>query len=81
MSAGEGSHGMSDWQPLETCPMNDTTVLRPHLIWGAMDVRWKPEGRKDGHRFPWMNGDYTHAWPSEAFLPYWMPLPPPPETP
>jgi hypothetical protein len=72
------------WRPITTLPdevMRDgTVVLRPHVIYGAMDVRWKP-GIYCGKHYNWINGDYTTSWPDEAFADYWMPLPAPPDDP
>ncbi len=62
------------WQPIETCPLDGTVVLRPHVIWGAMDVRYKPNA-VPGQPWSWVNGDYTTAWPDEALAPFWMPCP------
>lgn len=63
------------WQPIATAPKDaDTVILRPHRIWGAMDVRYKPT-TINGKPFNWLNGDYTTAWPDEAFLPFWRPIP------
>jgi hypothetical protein len=76
------------WQPIETAPKDGTTILRPHRIWGAMDVRYLTEDQRhftsvlaDGIPWEWVNGDYTTAWTDSAFLPYWMPLPEPPNEP
>jgi hypothetical protein len=76
------------WQPIETAPKDGTTILRPHRIWGAMDVRYLTEDQRhftsvlaDGIPWEWVNGDYTTAWTDSAFLPYWMPLPEPPKEP
>jgi hypothetical protein len=79
------------WQPIETFPddfkRDGTVALRPHFAFGPMDVRWKPgmydtpNGKK---HMNWINGDYTTAWPEEAFLPFWMSLsalPSPPASP
>lgn len=65
------------WQPIETLVKGDATVvLRPHRIWGPMDVKRNLNPHVTPH--PWVNGDLTTSWPEEAFLPYWMPLPAPP---
>ena len=67
-----------EWQPIETAPKDGSVILRPHLIWGAMAVRYKP--RKIGEvEFEWLNSDYGTAWPEGAFLPYWMPQPESPQ--
>ena len=68
------------WQPIETAPDDDTVILRPHRIWGAMDVRRNVNPKNTsvlaaGIDWKWLNGDYTTAWTEEAFLPFWMPLP------
>lgn len=72
-----------EWQPIESLPddikQDGTVVLRPHYIYGAMDVRWKPGIYGEGKHYNWINGDYTTAWPDEAFSPHWMPLPEPPK--
>ena len=65
---------MSEWQPIETASEDDTPILRPHSIWGAMAVRRK-KAIISGVEFEWVNSDYTTAWPEGAFLPYWMPCP------
>jgi len=66
------------WQPIETYVVKDEAILRPHRIWGAMDVRYKETPTTRGDVWHWVNGDYTTAWPDEAFLPFWMSLPDPP---
>lgn len=68
---------MSDWQPVETVPRDGTVVLRPHRAWGALAVSWRPDVNP---MFPWVNGDYAAAWPEEAFAPYWLPRPEPPQS-
>jgi hypothetical protein len=70
----------SDWRPIETWEQSDEVILRPHTIWGAMDVRYKPSLTVDGKVFNWINGDYTTAWPDDAFLPFWMPRPAQPKS-
>src|SRR5262245_22251664 len=68
------------WQPIESFTGGPhDVVLRPHRIWGQMDVKRMPVDI-DGKHYDWMNGDYTTAWPEEAFLPFWMPLPAPPRS-
>lgn len=79
----------SGWQPIATAPKDGTVMIRPHRIWGAMDVRYIAPADAErvsvlpgGIPWEWLNGDYTNAWTETAFFPYWMPLPPPPkETP
>lgn len=67
----------SPWQPIETLDIDDATViLRPHRIWGPMDVKRNLNPAVTPH--PWVNGDLTTAWPERAFLPFWMHLPLPP---
>jgi len=73
----------AQWQPIETAPKDGTVILRPHVIWGAMDVRYNVKGLPvtaltAGVNWEWLNGDYTTAWPDTAFHPWWMPLPSPP---
>lgn len=67
------------WQPIETFKddqLDDVVILRPHRIWGAMDVkRNRHLVSTDGTAYPWVNGDCTNMWPEEAFLPFWMPRP------
>lgn len=63
------------WEPIESWRDDGKIVLRPHTIWGAMDVRYLKEA-VNGHH--WVNGDYTTSWPDIAFLPFWMPRPDPP---
>lgn len=72
-----GQEEPQGWQPIETVPKDGTTILRPHTIWGAMDVRYQ-QIAVGGKHYNWMNGDYGNTWPDEAFLPFWMPLPAPP---
>ena len=74
-----------NWLPIATAPKDGTVILRPHRIWGAMDVRYITEEHRR-HRvldanipWAWLNGDYTTAWTEDAFLPFWMPLPEPPQ--
>jgi hypothetical protein len=76
------------WQPIATAPKDDTMILRPHRIWGAMDVRRITAA--DAERvsilaenipWAWINGDYTTAWTETAFLPFWMPVPAQPALP
>lgn len=87
---GVGGGSSSPWQPIETLkPDPNIVVLRPHRIWGAMDVRYLTDEQRStvhgtlqaGIPWRWMNGDYTTAWTEEAFLPFWMPLPAPPSSP
>jgi len=71
------------WHPIATAPKDGTVILRPHVIWGAMDVRYNVKGLPvtaltAGVNWEWLNGDYTTAWPDTAFHPWWMPLPSPP---
>lgn len=69
-----------EWQPIETAPPDETTILRPHRIWGPMDVRRITNEQQlgtlsRGIDWQWLNGDLTTAWTESAFLPFWMPLP------
>ena len=75
---------MSDWQPIETAPKDGKPMLRPHVIYGALAVRktsgiliTKLSGEKE--IWTWVSSSYTPAWPDDAFLPYWQPLPEPPK--
>jgi len=71
------------WQDIATAPKDGTVILRPHRIWGAIDVRYAVEPLSvttltAGTKWEWLNGDYTTAWPDDAFLPFWQRLPPAP---
>jgi len=71
------------WQDIATAPKDGTVILRPHRIWGAMDVRYAVDppivtALSAGTKWEWLNGDYTTAWSDDAFLPFWQPLPAPP---
>lgn len=74
--------GAQTWHPIETAPNDDTVILRPHRIWGAMDVQRVTDNTRHqlgtlskGIDWRWLNGDLTTAWTEEAFLPFWMPRP------
>lgn len=81
------------WQPIATYgadPLNpNPIVLRPHRIHGSMDVRRLTEAELESFQrggvltrdidWQWLNGDSTTAWVEASFLPYWMPLPAPPQ--
>lgn len=73
-----------EWRTMESAPIDGTTILRPHVIWGAMAVRHKRPDQSEAFLigYSWMNADYAQMWPEEAFLPWWMPtpkIPPAPE--
>lgn len=68
------SRPVGEWQPIETVPRDGSVILRPHSIWGAMAVRFKPR-EINGVQFEWLNSDYGTAWPDGAFLPFWVPQP------
>ena len=61
---------MSEWQPIETAPMDGT----PLLLWGWNDVQvgWFCNDRDDDRE--WINADYDDLAPT-----HWMPLPAPPQ--
>lgn len=70
------------WRDITSAPKDGTVILRPHRIWGAMDVRRITEADAarvsvlaEGIPWRWLNGDYTTAWTETAFLPFWMPIP------
>jgi len=74
------------WRDIATFRADSQEViLRPHRIWGAMDVRriTDAEARNvttlsKGIDWRWMNGDMSTAWTEDAFYPFWMPRPPQP---
>ncbi len=67
---------MSEWKPIASAPKDKTPILRPHVMWGPMSVQFIPEGINGFH---WTSVGYNPAWPDDAFLPYWQPLPDPPK--
>jgi hypothetical protein len=67
-----------DWFEIDgECPAprdenGEQIILGKHRIWGAMDIRYKPQ-IFDGRKFTWMNGDYICCWPDEAII-GWKPI-------
>lgn len=71
----------SGWQPIESAPKEKKAMLRPHVMHGTMSVIFIPEGFTPigyEEKWHWMSSGYTHGWPDDAFLPYWMEIPAPP---
>jgi hypothetical protein len=63
-----------EWQPIDTAPKaKQARMLRPHVIYGPMSVCYHEQPICG--QFHWTSVGYNPAWPEDAFLPYWMPLP------
>lgn len=69
---------MSEWQPIETAPRDETWIL---LTGGIIDYGWhngdKPpvvvgQSAKEGWQFAWYDGGYYGEYENPT---HWMPLP------
>ncbi len=67
-----------EWLPISEYHDDNPLVMRWHKIWKCpVCVSYNP-GRHN-ELLNWIEGTKTHAWPEEAFLPFYALIPQPPE--
>jgi hypothetical protein len=62
-----------EWEPISEYVDDGKPVLRPHINWGPMVVRYMA-AKSDKIIYNWVSVDYSTQWPDDAFLPYWKSL-------
>ena len=72
---------MSDWQPIETAPKDETLHVRALWVFSSKTrtpIRWEPVAGYIDDSGEFLDHDGNSPWRAEDYT-HWQPLPPAPE--